>query len=156
MKRITDSVILDWMNDGTVYLEMSKDIKVWKYHSSHRKYQQVSPNYGDPGRVRFVFGAKGFARRTVYRNKLVWLWVYRTTPSGRIDHIDGDSMNDQPNNLQEHTIEESNQQGNKFQQDERFREGITYFVLIARLGREPEKGELEAMVDHVSEDGSVF
>jgi hypothetical protein len=115
---VTDEEILRLMN--LALLIFSKDgSTLLKWNCSSHKYVSIvfKPN-GDARRMKanLRFGAEGregSRSRTIYRNKLVWMWHHRkVVPEGFvIDHIDEDCTNDTVDNLKLMTYEDSDRQG---------------------------------------------
>lgn len=130
-----EAQLLTEMNEGRLRIDPIT-LDVYVLHGGwgkwHRKALQRHPK---SGRARFMFGPR---RTPVYRNRLVWIWTHRRLPSGNIDHKDGDRLNDHPDNLQEHTKEESDRQGYDVQQDKALRRLCDWFDFIAIAGYPPD------------------
>lgn len=95
---LSDTELLDLMQRGLLVVQENRD--VWKWHDGWGRYQKLAENpHPKSGRVRFNIRL-GHRQRTVYRNKLFWLWKHRHLPGDlHIDHIDHDNRNDHPENL---------------------------------------------------------
>jgi len=136
--RLTDEKILDMLTDGRVQVfvdDLTGDVQVAKQHNGWGRMKLLEPNCGDPGRVRYNFRVNGYAQRLIYRNKLAWMSTHKTiVPDGFVvDHVDGNSLNDHPSNLQLHTKLESLRQGNDAQSKPVF----DFFDYILFTGEDP-------------------
>ena len=103
-------------------------LEVWHYNQHRKKMCLRKPQaHEKSGRVRYCFGKK---RRTVYRNKLVWMQTYqRVVPEGYyIDHVDEDCLNDAPKNLQLMAYKESHQQGDRIRLNTAYDEVMLFFA----------------------------
>ena len=117
--KITDAEILEWILSGRLVLR--EDREVWKWHSKRKQYEQIAiQSHHEDGRawVNLRVGSNGDGRhRTVYMNKLVWMWHERCcVPQGYvIDHADENRLNDAYDNLQLMSWAESDSQGRDLQ-----------------------------------------
>jgi len=127
---MTDEELLAKILEGKWKLE---DGKVLYLHGSHKKWKvKVFDAHPKSGRFRCRIGR---LRRTIYKNKLVWMIANKKlVPEGFVvDHVDGDRSNDRVDNLGVHTREESSLQGFTKMEDEVF----AYFEAIGFFGFEP-------------------
>jgi hypothetical protein len=140
--RITDEHILQMMRSAILLVNIPEEpggwrkITVQKFHAGRKRYKTLTPNEGDPGRIRYSIHKKGYAQRTVYRNKLVWMWVNKKVvpPGYVVDHKDHNSLNDYPDNLELQLEVDSHRQGAWLQG---WDEAVAFFDYIAFMGKEP-------------------
>ncbi|MCK9569362.1 HNH endonuclease [Candidatus Pacearchaeota archaeon] len=113
---IGDEEILRMMNLAVlVFTADGKELKKWHFGKSKYVSLVITP-HGEARRnkVNIRLGTTGKGRaRTIYLNKLVWMWHHRqVVPEGFvIDHVDEDCTNDDPNNLKLMSYEDSDRQG---------------------------------------------
>lgn len=137
---MTDKELLELINEDKLRITYP-DLSVWIWHGGWGRWKLKKPqlqqgNRSNTWRYTFRFGPRE-NRRTVYRNRLVWLHWHRDIPE-RVDHIDGDTLNDHPGNLQHHSQYESAKQGNQKQADDVFNELCAWFDYIAFCGEVPD------------------
>lgn len=135
---ITDEEILVLMQKGLLYVEFPS-LTVFKFHGGRGRFVAKTPReHPKSGRITYNIRIKQ-RYRTIYRNKLVWMVVHeRVVPNGRfVDHIDGDRLNDQPENLQLQTEGESHAQGFGRQQDKAMQEWDDFWNYIEFMGPLP-------------------
>jgi len=122
---IDDAEILDWINCGRLVVRTdcgSGAIEVWKWHGQRRQYERLKVcSYDEDGRlrcnVRHGTRGKDERQRTIYLNKLVWMYGRReVVPEGYVlDHVNEICTDDRLDNLQLMTVEESDRQGRRLQ-----------------------------------------
>ena len=102
-------------------------------------YDKVPNQHPESGRYRFSFNSPT-GNSTVYRNRLIWMITHRrAVPDGfDIDHVNGNRLDDHPDNLQLMTQLESRQQGQQFSVDKTLNEVGRWFTFMGRHDREPE------------------
>lgn len=113
-----------------------QDGVVASFHLRKRMWLDLTPNqHPKSDRYRYSIG-----RTTVYRNRLVWMLVHRMEiPTGfYIDHANGNSLDDHPDNLQLMSRKDSDLQGGEFSLDQKVNEIGRWFEFMGRHGREPE------------------
>jgi hypothetical protein len=121
--QIADAEILALMNAGNLVVRIVKPgtIEIWKWHGRRKRFERiVVKTYDEDGRLRVnvrlaARNSVDHRQRTIYLNRLVWLWTRReVVPNGFvIDHADEVCTNDWPDNLQLMTVEESDRQGRR-------------------------------------------
>lgn len=133
---MTDSEILDRILDHQIHV-CHETLITSTYHGSHRRWITKKPDrHPISGRYRFRLGRK---RRTIYRNKLVWLYFKRTLvpPGHHIDHIDNDNTNDHPTNLRLLSSSENCRGGYDTQMDDYLASWQEFFDYIQFMGHPP-------------------
>ena len=131
---MTDAELLERIERYEIHV-CHQTLEVHYFHRQRKQWYKKSPDFHPKsGRARFRFGGK---RRTVYRNRLVWMYFNRRIPDGNIDHKDGNRMNDHPLNLADHSKTESARQGAAVQKQLALKECCDYFDFIALFGEEP-------------------
>lgn len=102
---MSDQDILDAFDTGILRIDVDGDLGVEKWHRKNKTYVRLAEReHRKNGRITFNL-ANGTGdtktQRTVYRNKLVWMWVHRRlVPEGyHIDHENGVCTDDRPDNL---------------------------------------------------------
>lgn len=117
---ICDAEILDWISRGELIVrdDGERPIEVWKWHRNRKAYKQLLVYTCDEdGRLRCNLRSctrgNGERQRTIYLNKLVWLFNRRepVPPGYVLNHVDECCTNDRYGNLELQTLEESNSQG---------------------------------------------
>jgi len=99
MTQISDEEILDMIVKGIIVLYPTG---IYKFHNKNKKFYKIKEQeHPISKRIRFDIGINS-RRRTIYRNKLIWMLTHKkVVPNGYdIDHKDGINTNDSPNNLQ--------------------------------------------------------
>lgn len=106
-------------------------------------WKTKTPNLVNGIRYRYQFRF-GYGRYRIYAARLVYLLrTKKIIPVGvRIDHKDGNSLNDDPSNLQIHSDSESNRQGSQVAADLMLSYLREYFYFISVHGRSPDDSEL--------------
>ena len=100
--------VLNRMNCGWLKVDVGT-LEVRSWHPGRKRWKVVKPDQHHlSGRWRFRFGPK---RCTVYRNRLIFIWVNRAIPVECVDHKDLNRLNDRPENLQGMSRQESSRQG---------------------------------------------
>lgn len=131
---MTDQELLDRILLDEIRLDR-KTLAVRIYHRGHKRFVLKKPDqHPRDGRFRFRFGRK---RRTVYRNRLVWMIINRRMPPERVDHKNDDRLDDRPENLGKHTAYQSARQGFDVQTVKALEECLAYFDYIYLFGEEP-------------------
>lgn len=101
MPSISDQEILNLINAG---LLKHRNGIVSKFHMRRKRYYQLTPTHHPiSGRARYNIRLGSDRQRTIYRNKLVWMFTHRRLVSNGcdIDHRNGDNTDDHPGNLNE-------------------------------------------------------
>lgn len=136
--RIDDAEILDWILNGALIIDF-ETLEVRKFHKNRKTFTKLGRSVHPlSGRIRIVLG-DGYRRRTIYRNKLVWMAFHkRMVPDNiMIDHIDRDVTNDLPHNLQLHTELESTTQGYNGQLESFYKNWCAFFEYLEFMGHIP-------------------
>ena len=109
MIRLTaDEFVLSLIEQGRLRVDLQTS-RVWVYVHTRKRWEEKQA--GElRGRKRFCFKDNGKCR-TIYKNRLIFIWKHRRIPEGVVDHKDLDRTNDHHSNLQEMSREESNKQG---------------------------------------------
>ena len=95
---ITDEEILDMIKKGIIVLYPTG---IYKFHTKKNHFYKIlEQEHKVSGRIRLNIGIKS-RRRTIYRNKLIWMITHKKlVPDGYdVDHIDKVNTNDSPDNL---------------------------------------------------------
>lgn len=134
---MTDEEILADMATGLIRVE--DDLSVWKWHPGKKAHLRMAERtHPRSGRVTFNFRkGTGAAKtqRTVYRNKLVWLWHHRIpVPDGtHVDHANGFDTDDRIDNLRlREWVENSTDNTHKAMRE------LSEYFLLAELGFDPD------------------
>lgn len=120
-------------------LRLSSQGEVEYYHPKRKRWYVKRPHqHPESGRWRFSF-KMGNSGCTVYRNRLVWMLVYRQgiPESYFVDHVDGDFLNDSPDNLALMQRKASHQQGNEVATNRILGKLSRWFEFVGRSGGEP-------------------
>lgn len=134
MKETVDQLCLRLIEQDRLCVQ---GMDVYTYHLGRcRWYLKKSDQHPISGRYRYRLGSE---RRTIYRNKLMWIWTHRRiVPQGYlIDHKDMDRLNDDPSNLVLMKSIDSHIQGNTIQQNRQFQYIANWFQFVGSFGREP-------------------
>lgn len=122
---MTEADVLRRILSGWILVNLDTlEVKHW--HRTKRRYYAKVPQQHKSGRWRFAFGKK---RISVYRNRLIWMFVHRRLiPDGMVvDHIDENNENDRPDNLQLMDSVASHRQGNKSRVNRALEECLLFF-----------------------------
>lgn len=138
------SQIEDWLLDrarrGLLRLNVNGTVEVEYFHCNHRRWKTKQPDaHPESGRARFRFGPRN-CRRTVYRNRLVWILHHmQAIPDGHVvDHRDEDRLNDMPENLRLMEDIASREQGQRIRRQLLLNQLCRWFEFVFEYGREPE------------------
>jgi hypothetical protein len=96
-KEIESTLTPEWVRDNLAY-EPETGSFLWKKRGFGRTLGRVLGTKVWPGYL--VLKVNGAVH---YAHRIAWLYVYGEWPSGQIDHIDGDKMNNAIANLREAT-----------------------------------------------------
>jgi len=130
-----DADVLHRLQHGLMTVDLNTlEVKSW--HARRKRMEAKKPNQ-NRGRWRFVLGGK----RTIYRNKLVWMAAHKQlVPQGMVvDHVNGDRTDDRLLNLKLMTAFESCRQGNTIQRDTKLESAEAFFDHILWYGVPPTK-----------------
>ena len=133
---MTDEEILERIEQGLLHV-CHETLDVHHYHGRWQRFHKKVPDqHPISGRYRFRFGKK---RRTLFRNKLVWMYFHRRiVPKGYVvDHEDGDCENDHPSNLRLMDARTSHQQGFACLEDKALWEWNCLLDYIEFMGASP-------------------
>lgn len=118
-------------------------LDVHSYHSGWKRWVKKVPRaHPVSGRLRFALKYRWFDARTIYRNKLVWLYFKRTlVPKGYdIHHIDENNTNDRIENLRLEKADYNRRLGYLDQESKCWRNSQDFFFYLEWFGRLPEEG----------------
>lgn len=136
---MSDEYLIEMIRSGRLRVDLQTQ-RVWYYHRSHRCWKEKKADFHPlSGRARFRFDFPKVKRSTVYRNRLIFI-AKEMREVDRVDHKDGDPLNDHPDNLQEHSTSKSCLQGRTVQQRRVVQNAIDFFDYLAFFGYEPPVG----------------